>query len=186
MIKLAYKLTFTLILSLLITSCTVAYNSIQLKRKDDKSIITRIEQKSTKKKFRDNVVFVHLDGEILPLKNLEYNTSTTDTNSLSGETTMVDHNYEHTYYTLRNHKRDRMNELEVAGPKSKYFKQTHIFVDSITNLNDKVQIHENHIEKAVMYYKTRLLLYILLIVGVGGFLLIWFLIKEISELNGFT
>lgn len=179
------KFIILFIATLYLSSCTVAYNSIRL-TKNEGSIISTVERKSEKKKFRDNVVFVHLDGEILQLKNIEFNDSTKDSKSLTGETTMVDHHYEQTYYVLRNHKRDRMNELEIAGPKSKYFKQTHIFTDSITDLNGKIQIHENHIEKIVMYYKTRLLLYILLIVGVGGFLLFWFLIKTISDSISFA
>lgn len=191
MIKLIHNLTYTLLLiaslflSSCLSSCTVAYNSIRLTKSED-SIISTVERKSEKKKFRDNVVFVHVDGEILQLKNIEFNDSTKGDKSLKGETTMVDHHYEQTYYTLRNHKRDRMNELEVAGPKCAYFKQTHIFADSITDLDGKIQIHENHIEKIVMYYKTRLLLYILLIVGVGGFLLFWFLIKTISDATSFA
>lgn len=182
-IYIASILLFTV--SLLLSSCTVAYNSIQFK-KSEGATLAKLAHKNKKKKFKDNVVFLHVDKEILQLKNVEINDSTEEKKSLTGETIMVDHHYERTYYLLRNHKRDRMNELEAAGPKCAYFKQTHIFADSVYVSDGKIQIQENQVEKITMYYRARVLLYILLAVGIGGFLLLWFLIKSISDSISFA
>ena len=166
--------------SLFLSSCTVSYNSIRY-TKNDGAILEKAEKKADKKKFRDNTVFVHFESEILQLKDVEYKTSTTDENSLTGETTMVDHHYEQTYYVLRNHKRDRMNELEVAGPKCAYFKQTHIFADSAIFQGGKIQIKEKDVNKINMYYRARMLMYILIIAGTAGFIFLYFLITLINE-----
>jgi len=178
-----YLILFTVSLSL--ASCTVAYNSIQY-TKSDSPILSTLEKKIRKRKYKDNAIIIHFEGDLLQINNLEFKTDSNFHEFISGDIIMLDHHLDYSYNIMKHNKRDRMNELEVAGPKCAYFKQTHIFADTALISEAKIQIQEKNIENLTMYYRSRVLLYILIVVGTGGFLILWFLIKALIESLSFA
>lgn len=164
----------------IICSCTAAYNSIQFS-KNEAPIIPQIEHETAKKKFKTNAVFLHSGDSIIQLEDIRFNILDNGENSISGEIISLDSNYIKSYNVIKHHKRDRMNEMEIPGPKSIYFKQTHIFTDSLILSGNKIHIQEKHVKKSTLYYKSRVLLYVLFGAGIVAVLLFSLIITAISN-----
>ena len=169
-----------LILCSIICSCSAAYNSIRFTR-NETPIILQIEDKIENKKFKPNAVFIHSNDTIIQLEDIQFNVLDNGENSISGKIISLDSNYIRSYNVMKHYKRDRMNEMEIPGPKAIYFKQTHIFADSLILSENLVNIQENHVKQATVYYRSRVLHYLLFGVGIVFALLVLLIISAISS-----
>lgn len=175
------RLIAVLILCLNINSCKVAYKSIHYTKVDGDMVKKTKDNSQTK--MKENVTFVHAGDSVYQLINVKYKGLDTDKQTITGERIDVDTLYTRAYDLLKLRTRATLNEVKIAGPRAKYFKQTHIFVDSIELSNNFLEIKEQRIEQIRSYYQSKTTRYILFGVFALLFGLVMLVVVSLQDLD---
>lgn len=147
-------------LCLHVNSCQLAYNSIHYSKADGNPV--NKTKYYSQKKMKENVTFVHAGDSIYQLENVEYSTNQNELQEIKGNKVEYELEYLRAYSRLKQAPKAKISNESIAGPKAKYIKQTHIFVDSAAVTDGNIKISENRIEEVRSYHKSKTSLYILL------------------------